>query len=105
MAKPRKRLFSHIFLAETGLAGDPNEAPKETLDFAPGRSTIKVSPPIQSGSNGPLAEEESPLLSWRPVYFAPVEFALPNLAGSWQNLRGRVDAIPHPLRTHFEDRR
>lgn len=43
------------------------EKTEEFLDFAPGRSTIKVSPPIQSGSNGLLTKEESPLLGGRPI--------------------------------------
>jgi len=28
---------------------------------------MKVLPPIQSGSNGPISKEESPLLGWRPI--------------------------------------
>jgi hypothetical protein len=43
------------------------EKVEETLDFGPGRTTIKLSPPIQTGSNRPLAKEESPLLGRRPV--------------------------------------
>jgi len=43
------------------------EKSEEILDFGFEGTTIKVSPPIQSGSNGPLARKARPLLGRRPV--------------------------------------
>jgi hypothetical protein len=55
-------ILGPIVSNESGLRNGPAAADKEygneeMLDFSPDGTSIKISPPIQSGSNGPRAKE------------------------------------------------